>query len=697
MDKKTVEKLSWSLSNESSRNCWQCLIVLTVAEILWGRALTNNDKVGVCLVGSANRSCCKAHSDELLHFIVRLHMVSLPPEYSHRFFSVLSISGRFPPRMFPGQNFEDSDLETFASSSYQIAISWLESCLTNHPHCPGREETVLPRRLIYVGNGHESIGLVENDKPALGRYICLSHCWGARQLLMTTKSNIEDHLRGIKWENIPKTFQDAINVTRFLGIGYLWIDSLCIIQQDVDDWAEESSKMCSIYENFNGGLPIRDTANFVRLRGSFSSAAPFDLVGYRPPQTSMSCRMGSHPHPHHPDAQNPPLFSRAWVFQERILSPRVLHFNEEELMWECRTSVLCECQPAHCDDQSELQAQWRAMVQEYSALNLSHGTDKLPALSGLAKQLGRMRPSAKYLAGLWSDSLHFDLLWSSHYDYFVKVQRSPETWRAPSWSWAAQNSAVDFPRGTDHIRVFFTIQGCEIGIPTSDITGQVSEGSLVLSGTLYDAQLSRALKADWHKRWREVTGTIVLTLKVTGVQIKSRFIVPEPHVYRLRGEDKATTITMDSPYDLIYPEGETTRKDGWEEDEVEEDEGEEDEEGNPKSEQDEDDHYEKEKKKWGDEEKARSIKDKNEAKIDEEDEEDSEGRSESRKTEHTGQEELLRDDRDSQAQYFDPLGRSSAEYALILQKVEGNNTYRHIGILIQHQSVEAHDAPRPLL
>lgn len=398
------------------------------------------------------------------------------------------------------------------------------------------------------------IRLVENDKPIHGRYTCLSHFWGARQLLMTTKENVEIHGKGIAWEAIPKTFQDVIAVTRFLGINYLWIDSLCIIQKDVDDWAEESSKMCSIYENSyltiaatsasdsSGGLPIRDNANFVRLRGCFASAVPFDLVGYRPPQTPISCRISSHPHPNQPDALNPPLFGRAWVFQERILSPRVLHFNEEELMWECRTNVFCECQPAtglylrsdlkqdyyralNSGDQSELRPQWHYMVHEYSSLSLSNGTDKLPALSGLAKQLGRMRPLTEYIAGLWMGSIEFDMLWSSHYDDFVKVQRSPETWVAPSWSWASQNSAVDFPRVTDHMTLFSTIQSCDVRIATSNTTGQVSEGLLALSGTLYEAHLSRGLGADWHKMWKDVTtGTIVLTLKVTGVKIKSHFI-----------------------------------------------------------------------------------------------------------------------------------------------------------------------------
>lgn len=64
--------------------------------------------------------------------------------------------GRFSPRMLPGQEFEDSHLETWASSSYQTAASWLKRCLTDHPNCPGNKETLLPRRLIFVGNGHEN-------------------------------------------------------------------------------------------------------------------------------------------------------------------------------------------------------------------------------------------------------------------------------------------------------------------------------------------------------------------------------------------------------------------------------------------------------------------------------------------------------------------------------------------------------------
>ncbi|KAK3955939.1 heterokaryon incompatibility protein-domain-containing protein [Pseudoneurospora amorphoporcata] len=722
-----------------------CLVVLTAAETLLGRPLSSNDGVGICMVSRFEHRCCDAHGFVPGFFIQRLHIFSRFGERFHRFFNFFSYvtRGPFIPRTgLIGRQFMDADLELLASSSYLIATAWLRTCLTKHPSCRSNAETQLPRRVIFVGHGSEDIRLIENEKPTFGRYTCLSHCWGTKQLLMTTKNNIDAHRKAIDWKSIPKTFQDAINFTQYLGIDFLWIDSLCIIQKDADDWAEESSKMCSIYENSyltiaatsasdsSQGLSIRDSANFVRLRGLISSDAAFDLVGYSPPHNPTQCRQSNHPHRHHPVAMNPPLFSRAWVFQERIMSPRVVHFNNEELMWECKTTSCCECQPAHFDhtrltpksdlkqeyyqalnggDQVRLVSEWHRVVQEYSALNLSHDTDKLPALSGLAKQYGRVRPSAAYLAGLWSDSLYVDLLWSSHYDGYVKLERGPMVWRAPSWSWAAQNSAVVFPRMTDYAQVFFEMHGFETTTSTPDTTGQVSQGSVVLSGNFHDVHISRELETYQDESGDELKeGALVLTVSGTDVQIKSFLEVRRPYLYRLTGEKITAVVTMDSPYDLLYPESPTTETNEYYNT------------GNIKcirmsrfgykvllggrdirtlgfSGEEMKDYSEFERKEEAERrgEKAGGSQAPEEKKGKGGEEKEAKKSGIGSGSEKIRPQEQL-DDRDPEVRDLDPFGRSSAEYTLLLQKVKGEKTYRRIGMLIQHRSLGPRDAPRPL-
>lgn len=111
-----------------------------------------------------------------------------------------------------------------------LAKSWLNDCLRNHPQCEIRMVPELPRRVIDVGNGRPRLLIAENG--ARGHWVALSHCWGKTNTFKTTLKTIESLKSCIEWKELPTTFQHAILVTRALGVQYLWIDSLCIIQDD---------------------------------------------------------------------------------------------------------------------------------------------------------------------------------------------------------------------------------------------------------------------------------------------------------------------------------------------------------------------------------------------------------------------------------------------------------------------------------
>ena len=127
---------------------------------------------------------------------------------------------------------------------------WIDTCNESHEKCQMKELPQLPTRLIDVGveEDAQSVHLVET-RGERGKYIALSHCWGESHSLLTTRGTLEDMKYGFHPEKAPKTFCDAITVTRKLGIRYLWIDSLCIIQGDASDWEIESSKMGSVYRD----------------------------------------------------------------------------------------------------------------------------------------------------------------------------------------------------------------------------------------------------------------------------------------------------------------------------------------------------------------------------------------------------------------------------------------------------------------
>jgi hypothetical protein len=129
---------------------------------------------------------------------------------------------------------------------------WFFDCLNNHPACSQKLNYALPTRVLEVkplsrANSFE-VRLLErgsSNEP----YVTLSHRWGNRQPLQTTKENYETHLSGIMFDNLPKSFQDAVFTTQHLGVKHLWIDSLCIIQDSEEDWQAECARMAGIYAN----------------------------------------------------------------------------------------------------------------------------------------------------------------------------------------------------------------------------------------------------------------------------------------------------------------------------------------------------------------------------------------------------------------------------------------------------------------
>jgi hypothetical protein len=137
--------------------------------------------------------------------------------------------------------------ETSSDYSFSRAQEWLSQCCSSHALCNQKLNRLLPRRVLDVTES--SVRLVE-IQTQIDRYTALCHCWGdSRPPFLTTLSNIKSNLYSIEWGTIPDTSKHAIQITRKLGVQFLWIDSLCIVKDDNLDWEEESSKMASIYRN----------------------------------------------------------------------------------------------------------------------------------------------------------------------------------------------------------------------------------------------------------------------------------------------------------------------------------------------------------------------------------------------------------------------------------------------------------------
>lgn len=353
--------------------------------------------------------------------------------------------------------------------------AWLQNCKNEHPGCgkfaaPG----FLPTRLIDVG------GLPEFQDPVLVAtqkfnsstaisYATLSHCWGSTVHLKTTSATLDEHERSIPFSTLNRTFRDAIEVTRSLGLQYLWIDSLCIIQDSEDDWAKEASQMAAIYKN--GFVCIAACSacdgdqGFLNVRSLpcevTSGTNPARAFWMRLPAIRPATERFSH------------LADRAWCFQEEILAPRTLYYSKDQVCFKCHS---CSYQseedeldmkatfsenytstsphlflpkiqkgfvaPHYTSALSQATKVWHDLVEEYSTLKLTYSTDKLPAIAGLAAEFGKAR-GADYLAGLWKHDIPQGLCWQLGGNE-RRPTRASDGFMAPSWSWASQASSITY-------------------------------------------------------------------------------------------------------------------------------------------------------------------------------------------------------------------------------------------------------------
>jgi hypothetical protein len=356
----------------------------------------------------------------------------------------------------------------------------------------------------------------------------LSHRWGGSNILKLTRDTLPMFCKKIVFEDMPKTFRDAAVISKSLGIQYLWIDSLCIIQGEGDllDWFHESALMHKVYTFSYCNLSA--TVSEDSSQGLFRSRDP--TRSFCSPKIAFATRgleTDSTPIKHqfvdagiwkfNVDAGI--LNSRGWVYQERLLAPRVLHFGHDQLFWECRELQACESYPAKiplfrtvveaeklrfkdilnpktdmCTNSGRdlrriMLGNWEKIVHTYSTKNLTQPGDKLIALSGIAKAVASLNQDT-YLAGLWRTDIESQLLWTAfpRRGDLETVRRSP-AYRAPTWSWASIDGVVNFNHCATRGRAMFSVEDVVLDYATEDITGCVTGGYIDLRGHLIPIEL----------------------------------------------------------------------------------------------------------------------------------------------------------------------------------------------------------------
>ncbi|KAI1169647.1 heterokaryon incompatibility protein-domain-containing protein [Nemania sp. FL0916] len=384
-----------------------------------------------------------------------------------------------------------------------------------HPQCqrPSSSSSFLPHRVLDVGSlsstisNSQTIKILENCRVPGQKYIALSYCWGGHLPFKTTLSNISTLTTvGVPFSSLPRVFLDAIIVALKLGIRYLWIDSLCIIQDSKPDWEREASKMAEYYSHAHlviaSSVSPNPTVPFLAPRSTYWLPVPLKFVDRSGVAHELKIQrlrrlryMEYTGVDHNTDKAYEhdfgPLSKRAWVWQENALATRIVHYTDHGLVWECRgeEGVFGEEMPGialprgwigslpwgfaryrnqrqqqwHYDtntaeagteirvgtDVDVVYKQWHNLVKTYSSRDLTFHADKLPAMGGAAAELSQILNSG-YLAGLWRKNLINDLLW--HADTwgiekkgaFTQHPPTPLENGSPSWSWASLNGRVSY-------------------------------------------------------------------------------------------------------------------------------------------------------------------------------------------------------------------------------------------------------------
>ncbi|KAF2689175.1 HET-domain-containing protein [Lentithecium fluviatile CBS 122367] len=377
---------------------------------------------------------------------------------------------------------------------------WFAECSQKHQNCsfssvvPDTPMT-MPRRVIDVGQPSHSFQdrldnnnfpwdryphIVLEDKPQQGDYVALSYCWGEKrnEWLTTTKANLLEMKKGISLARAPKTIRDAVYITQLLRVRYLWIDALCILQDDEDEWLAEGGKMADIYSAAALVISAASTADCTdgfleahlfgsptwqtivpHLNEKEKSKAMVNIEShlFSTPRWETSqweelpplwVRRGTNRS--HAEANiTLPITQRAWISQELLFSRRILYFTRYEMAFQCYNGMRCECGSTEntaltlktflvkgsieeqllrnikkTDDADELFRTWRIITSIHSLKRTHSERDKLLTLSSIAKIFAQyvaiVSPQrTQYLAGIWYGDLVRSLCWLAYAKPFI--------------------------------------------------------------------------------------------------------------------------------------------------------------------------------------------------------------------------------------------------------------------------------------
>ncbi|CZR66711.1 uncharacterized protein PAC_16612 [Phialocephala subalpina] len=369
-----------------------------------------------------------------------------------------------------------TSMSTGSPETFEFVQRNLKICDERHRICAASrpKENWYPTRLIDLGSrDHESSTaklVITSQCQISGQYVSLSHRWGDGNFLKLTSETLPQLMDAIEISTYPnsKTFADAFGVTRALGIRYIWVDSLCIIQDSPEDWLCESNMMLMVYKHAYCNIAAthaESNAGLFRSRNPITWSTDLQLTAYGPISGTFRLLKS---HQWQEEIDNAPLNRRGWVVQERHISSRIVNFASEQVFWDCYELEACETDlrgvflrydenisipKASKRYQGPLETlrtdlqflnKWAVIVHQYSTSELSFPEkDKIIAISSIAQHLQETW-QIEYCAGLWRKPvLELQLYWTTPVKNCASTSRKrPRTLRAPSWSWLSYDGSV---------------------------------------------------------------------------------------------------------------------------------------------------------------------------------------------------------------------------------------------------------------
>lgn len=357
-------------------------------------------------------------------------------------------------------------------------------------------------------------------------YVALSYCWGPQDgKLVATKTNLSLLEKGIAISDLPATLMDAVKMTLKLGSRFIWIDALCIIQDDPADWSREAGKMSTVYAQALITIIASSAASCEEgfLEHERHRSIGVGRVRTGDQVTDLRARL-IYDWGHHrggPQAADnsykrwfDPVDGRGWTLQERLLSGRYVNFTTGEAQWGCLTTRSCECGQEFYGDlykkSESLEEEWFAILEEFTTRKLTVQTDRLTALAGIARRTSLSLPWKWYAAGIWLAPDHMELsmkglLWRRLPG--TPVRTFSHDYIAPSFSWASVAGEIvhqDKPR----VAYPSTIIAFEAQTCTGDNFGAIEAAVLKISGPCIAAKLKwQDIDVnDSHGMWIKIEG-----------------------------------------------------------------------------------------------------------------------------------------------------------------------------------------------